>query len=106
MKPEKKVEKVVLERHYWSCWTDDEGHRHQTEKSAQACIDKHLRSIEKPAISWTPEMYAAVLQARAEGESIKALGARYSMTASGMRSVIARAERRIALAERKGRHAT
>ena len=106
MKPEKKVEKVVIERPYWSCWTDEEGHRHQTEKSAQACIDKHLRSIARPAISWTPEMYAAVLQAHAAGESIKALGAKYSMTASGMRAVIARAERRIALAERKKRHNT
>ena len=106
MKPEKKVEKVVIERPYWSCWTDEEGHRHQTEKSAQACIDKHLRSIAKPAVSWTPELYAAVLKAHAAGESIKLLGAKYGMTASGMRAVIARAERRIALAERKGRHAT
>lgn len=106
MKPEKKVEKVVIERAYWSCWTDDDGHRHQTEKSAQACIDKHRRSIEKPAISWTPELYAAVLKAHAAGEGIKSLGAKYGMTASGMRAVIARAERRIALAERKMKHNT
>lgn len=66
----------------------------------------HMQSRRMYVGSATPEMYAAVLQAHAAGESIKALGAKYCMTASGMRAVIARAERRIALAERKGRRAT
>ena len=90
MEPKKivRLRKVV----YFDCGSP--GHNHKTKRVAQNCIDKKKRKAEsKPQITWTKEMYAAILDEHRNVASQRDLARKLSLSPERVRQVLSKAAR-------------
>lgn len=90
MKPIKKTKIVQLE--YWDCGDID--HNHNSEDSAQNCIDKREKILPSfDFIKWTKEKYAEVLKEYRGGVRKYDLAKKLGISSERMRQVITKAEK-------------